>query len=327
MSETNYQALLLPILIYFIWWYSNDKGERTGIISKQCEVGEFQFFWSIEKFILTESSETTLVSPPFSVGTSAWRLQLDLKSEADGSYFAIYLKREERDLYPHPINVEYALSFWNSDFKSEKSRKWEVFSFSNGTGRGWPKFAKYQEVLSHTRNNFFELDKLSVGCHMKMCKNIVSTSSMCFARTLLDIDMNIFVWKIERFSALKPNKKMTTQSTAAAGSVLSISVFLSDMPCSEMKINIIPKGKRIRMSTCKVSVLNAHGMVADSVEDTMVFDTNKIWDFPLFLMKKKLLEKKNLYLPQDVLTLKFECTMFLGIAYESIELYKYQINS
>ncbi|GFY53989.1 speckle-type POZ protein [Trichonephila inaurata madagascariensis] len=276
-------------------------------------MNEFEFFWRIERFIFPEPNGIIIFSPPFHVGRSTWHLRLDLEPERDGHYFAMYLQRAEGDGYPRPIDVEFTLSFLTVDFKSVKLSKSNKFSFDKGSARGWSKFVRYQEVLSHSGNNFYDFGNLFIQCKMKMCKKIASTSSSCFARTLFGMDYGTFVWDIKHFSALRPNEQKSTQITSPAGSVLSTSIFLTNASSYRMKILIIPAHRNITMSKCRIFVLDAAGIASELVEDTMFLDTNKMWDFPFSLTKEKLTEKKNLYLSKDVLTLKFEWAMNLGI--------------
>ncbi|GFR28796.1 speckle-type POZ protein [Trichonephila clavata] len=324
--------IFLCLAILFIAFFTKEKNEylikeKNGKIPENCEMDEFEFSWLIERIIFPEANGLLFFSPRFLVGRSTWNLRLDLIQESDGHYFSIYLQRVEGDEYPRPIDVEYTLSFLTADFKTVKLSKSDKFSFDKVSARGWSKFAKYQEVLSPSRNIWLGFDNLAIECKMKMCKNIVSTSSSCFALTVFGIDHSTFVWNIKHFSALRPNEQKTTHITSPAGSVLKISIFLTNTFSYRMKIFIFPPNKNITMSKCKISVLDAAGIASESVVGTMFLDTNKMWDFPFSLTKAKLMEKKNLYLPKDVLTLKFECAMNLGIAYDNTELCEYRISS
>ncbi|KAF8792362.1 hypothetical protein HNY73_003966 [Argiope bruennichi] len=267
-----------------------------------------------------------LSSPVFNIGESSWHFRLDSRLQTDGDhYFSLYLVREMDDRGQDIIEVDFEVMLLNSNpFQPRnKVQKAAIYSFRSGAGYGWSKFAKRKEILS--RDNPFELGYvLIVNSTMKVSKSLLPFKSSCLGRTIIEINALAFKWIIEGFSEVLPNEMKTIRIKPASpdGPWMFLAFFVTDEVPSDVKIHIqvIQHNKPVKCSVCTISVIDANKKLWTSFNDTII--GNKLWEFSLSQTKDKLMTEKVMYLPNDELSLDFNCIVSAGIESEKMPLWQ-----
>ncbi|GIY22213.1 speckle-type POZ protein-like [Caerostris extrusa] len=147
-------------------------------------------------------------------------------------------------------------------------------------------------------------------------------SEQLHARTIIRVMRRSFTWNIEKFSSLEPGLKNTFSIRSLAKNVLMLfELCITGGQCSEEVVNISlkPSDDNIKFLTFKSFVVDSKGNQVECASHEFWSDDIKDGaKLTLLLTKKKLMESKALYLPNDVLSLRCECDFSTGIALEEI---------
>ncbi|GFT19007.1 speckle-type POZ protein [Trichonephila clavipes] len=283
----------------------------------------YTFLWKIERFNCTwQRNGQKIGSPVFvldSLEKTKWILWLYPLGDATENCIAYYLARHQECKGPDTIEIEYQLSFLEENCTPLQSTVVLKDSFTRGQAKGKRQFIKRDKLLS---SKGLLQDTLTACCRIWVSDTENVGSSMFYARTIINVERCSFVWNIENFSKMMPLEiKTYTFQPALEDDVVTLDLFLIG-ECDEESINV-----RIRYCNPKIKFFRFNSFLQGATgngidcgsQEFRVIDLLKIKKLVLQVSKKKVLEKRNDYLPKDVLSLNCECEFSTKIAYEGIE--------
>ncbi|GBO31830.1 Speckle-type POZ protein [Araneus ventricosus] len=299
------------------------------------ETKDYTFLWLIENYSYCwHQNGERLISPEFTAdgfqGT-AWCLQLYPRGQTDeykGS-ISIFLHRSKVDYGPVEFPLKFEISVLAADGSSLCSKEFQHI-FRMGKGYGNAAFLDMNEVLLQRNTEYLPRDNFSVQCKVWKGEGNKQPATQISARTRIGIEHLYFLHVIEGFSTIKPHEKKTIsiRSPSKKRLTLSSSLYFSDDSCCDGKIRVevALSGTNQILAKCKLSLLEASGKKYECCKTDNRFDATRknIRKMTLCLTKQAILNRKGEYLPDDKLTLSFECSFSSGVEYEKIESTQYE---
>ncbi|KAF8771305.1 TD and POZ domain-containing protein 5 [Argiope bruennichi] len=288
----------------------------------------FIFEWKIKNFSYCwHRKGDYLESPSFVVDSldgTKWKLSVFPRGHTDGNYIGLFLKRDTNCNGPNTaISIEVVLSIlsWNDLGPDHVMRN--SATLTKGANFGYPSFQKRKDIFMLNKDIFLPEDTLVVCCKMWKSDGKSLTIEKCFATTHITVGRRSFLWPIEKFSTLEPDKENTFCIRSASDERLILTFNLSliggqnfDETFQIQMTSPIPN----MYSTASFFLLNISGDKKECGRCEFWFDrVYKSRHMTLLLSKKRLIVKKSQYLPKDVLTLQCECTYSTGNLFEEVE--------
>ncbi|GBO25321.1 Speckle-type POZ protein [Araneus ventricosus] len=286
----------------------------------------FTFIWKLENASYCWQRRTECIqSPSFTVDEiheTNWKLGLYPSIGRDNIGF--WLQRQSDNNGVESVAIDCELAFLSSDGTALREFKRKNEEIRKAKGFGSFESVSRKEVFFARRSVYLPQDTLTVRCRMWKSVGEMSKDVQCFARTRITVEKRSFLWSIENFSTLKSHEKKTYEikSHDNGKNFMSLELFLTGgLLCDEtIRFRIIPDYQNIKMSTFRLSVVDASKNTANCFQDEFCCrDPCGSKDFALFCTKRELLEKKNAYLPNDVLSLWCECSFCFGTIQGEIE--------
>lgn len=268
------------------------------------------FLWKIENFSCAwHRKGENIESPTFVVSDlemTSWRLILYPKEDSNDNYISYYLKRQENSKGSKFLEINYELSFLAEDDTLLQPSIASTATFTKGQWKGTRKFKTRDEVFN---SKCLPQDILIAYCRIWISNKKCMGNVKMFANTIINVDKLSFVWSIENFCKMDTSQKNSYAIISAYGeNMVTLELFLTG-DCSDELINICIKSYNpmVRYFRFDSFLLDVTGNIINCGHlDFRVNDL--LQDGKIVLAKKKdLVEKKNLYLPNDTLSLHFEC--------------------
>ncbi|GFR08659.1 TD and POZ domain-containing protein 3 [Trichonephila clavata] len=283
----------------------------------------YTFLWKIEHFNCAwHRKGEKIVSPVFvldSLEKTKWRLWLFPKGDANENFISYYLKRHHESKGPDTIEIEYELSLLNEYCTPLQSTVVLRDSFTQGQAKGKRQFIKRDELFS-PKDEF--RDSVTACCRIGVRGKENLGSATLYARTIINVERCSFAWNIENFSKMVPCEIKTYEiQSALEDALVTLELFLTGHCCEE-SINVSIKSYNPNMKFFRFNsfLQDATGNRIDC--GSLEFRVNDLLEdgkLVLLVSKKMLVEKKNIYLPNDVLSLNCECDFSTKIAFEGVE--------
>ncbi|GIX94328.1 speckle-type POZ protein B [Caerostris extrusa] len=293
---------------------------------------DITFIWRVENYSYCwHRTGEYLTSPVFVAGilqNTEWTLCLYPRGDLEEQYLCCYLQREKEVDGPPTITVSYEIGLVAEDDTVHNlyvGKRSECL-FKCGTGYGPSKFASFNEVLVHSRQKYLPQDTLTIYCRLWTYETKVNSIVQSFARTRIEIETVSFVHVIENFPRLKLHKKefLEIESSSVDRPVIDVGTELVNDSLGEegivLEITAADETKT-ELSTCKVHLFDASRELikCGSADSRFDFVKKSALIVPLTFSKKKLINRKNDYLPGNALVLRCECTFSTGVDIERIE--------
>ncbi|CAL1262217.1 unnamed protein product [Larinioides sclopetarius] len=279
----------------------------------------FTFIWQLENASYCwQKYPESIHSPSFTVDEiheTNWKLELYPffdKNDAIGFFL-----RRLADNYAGSVQIDCELASLSSDgtvLHTFKRKKLEIGS-AGITGGSVARKKVFPTISKHS---------LTIRCRIWESFVEMPKQVQCFARTRITVEKRSFMWSTENFSSLKSLEKRTCEIKSHDNSkkFMSLELFSTGgLICDEtIRFKIIPNYQDMKMSTFQLSVVDASKNAVKCFQDEFwASDTYDSKDFTLFCTKSELMEKKSVYLPNDVLSLWCECVFAFGTVQEEIE--------
>ncbi|GFY68115.1 hypothetical protein TNIN_445451 [Trichonephila inaurata madagascariensis] len=262
-----------------------------------------------------------LSSPTFIADTierTKWKLVLypdgDLSVKNDPMSF--FLRREEDSKGSIDITIFFEFSFLAVDGSVIKSSGIGEHSFVRGKDGGFLEILK-KELLKSQRQQFLPNDILTARCRMWKKSGQITEEIQCFARTQIGAERRLFVWAIRNFSTCT-DSNFNIKSISNETPVMPLKLYQGHK--GQLNLLVLRKD-RIKCSVFNIKLLNASENEVEYLKKKIIFNI-KCEGFFIqgdFFKKKVFMENKQLYLPNDVLTLHCECYFTTGIVLEEID--------
>ncbi|GBM04521.1 TD and POZ domain-containing protein 3 [Araneus ventricosus] len=293
-------------------------------------------FWKIENITyISEKFDGNINSPSFVLDVmdeTTWNLELYARGEEESrDYIGIYLKREEDASATANIELLCKLAVIGKDGSVQEADMFEC-SFLKGEGYGGLEFVRRQEIYGTKRSVFLPQDTLTVRCRIWKKGESILQDVRCFVRTRIGVEKSSFLWNLENFNTLALEKKISRVIKSPMNDVplMSVDMFVTaGVNCDEIiRFVLSLQDKTIKYSTFRLSLVDVSGNKVECNQEEFWFDEQcESKKFTFCLTRKKLLANKKLLLPNDVLTLHWECAFSKGIVLEEIEEVQYGCTS
>ncbi|CAL1262210.1 unnamed protein product [Larinioides sclopetarius] len=285
----------------------------------------FTYIWKLENLSYWRwNEEDCIKSPCFVVddllGTK-WKMTLD-PSVGDGyNNISLFLEREVDDIDAHNIKIDCELAFLSSDGTVLQAFETKNTTIRNERYIGTGEFVSWNKLFCVKRPLFLLPDTLTARCRIRKSVGEMSKDVQCFARTRIGIEKRSLQWNIENFSSLTVSTKRTYEIKSLDNGKKLMSLELALVYDETVIFKIIPDYSNLRISTFQMSILDASKNILKCFQDKFGYLNSCSWkDFTLLYTKRELFEKKSIYLPNDTLSLLFECTFSLGVVMEETEI-------
>ncbi|GBM31306.1 TD and POZ domain-containing protein 4 [Araneus ventricosus] len=266
-------------------------------------------------------------SPPFEVdamGGTTWTIRIYPRGkEISSDYICVYLNREEDDSDPNYFEIKYQLAFIGKDGSVLKSGTCK-YDFEESLGYGFLEFVKREEVYDTKRSIFLPEDTLTVRCRMWKIGETMLRDVRYFARTRIGVEKISFWWDLENFSSLESGKKISrlVKSPMNGTPLMSADLIVTGgVNCDEIiRFALSCQDKTIKYSTFRIFVINAFGNRVECNQEEFWLDEQRECEkFTFSFTRKKILANQRLFLPNDVLSLNWECAFSKGVVLTEIE--------
>ncbi|KAF8771281.1 Speckle-type POZ protein like [Argiope bruennichi] len=275
----------------------------------------FSITWRIEKVIRNSEKINKFTSPRFVVNAldkSAWTLKVLREGEKYGaSNIDISLHREMNGTAPTDMEVKYELSLVRKDGSVLRYSVGE-YSFRRDKEDGCPSTAKVEEVIDTKQDMFFPQDVLTVRCRMWRKGEDMLQDTRCFARTRVGVEKRLYACRMKNFSTheLDLTGTLFMKSPMDKIALVSVDITLRKEGNNEV-IYIEPTlvDRTIENASLRLSLLDASGNAVECNQEEFQFDNSSASTRFMFLFtRNKLVANKELFLPNDTLTLEWDWT-------------------
>ncbi|GFS95074.1 speckle-type POZ protein B [Nephila pilipes] len=282
----------------------------------------FLFTWIIENFSYCwQKKGERIISPSFIVETmerTKWNLWLYPAGGSDDKHISLFLHRLEDSKGSCVIKIEFEFSLLAENESPLKSTSVFNSSFCKGSNCwGLRKFEKIV-IIQLQKVRYLPKDTLTVCCKIWSSTGIMKQDGRCVARTRIGIERRSFVWTVKQFSSLGSKVKniYTIRSTTEDELIMTLDLFTQEV----IRLDLSASNRNL-IFHFQMSIVNAFGYTEEIIEREYRFSDCllKSLEFPFHLTKKRLISKKDFYLPNDELILKCECAFSTENAASEIE--------
>ncbi|GFT73100.1 TD and POZ domain-containing protein 5 [Nephila pilipes] len=281
------------------------------------------FLWDIENYSYTwENRSNCLESLMFnvdSIESILWKLLL---------FRSVNSKEKECMTYnffgccndrSNGIQVEWELITSTEDGTVLKSGKKPRQDFVSGLFMNCGVFEKQDVTITTKEAPIPSQDTLWIRCRMWRTDGKAATPKTVFARTALRVKKRTFLWDIKRFSSLTSGEKVDfVNDSESKHDVVTFAIGVNEEDYVCIYIRFLDKN--LRILKFQSFITDTKGIKIDCGKyEIFPGEINKEGMCTLRLTKQHLLDSKNLYLKNDVLSLSCECSWCDGYAFNGIE--------
>ncbi|GIX84110.1 TD and POZ domain-containing protein 1 [Caerostris extrusa] len=276
-----------------------------------------------------QKNEEPLRSPIFVVDAlegTRWTLSLYPRGYEDGNYVGYFLYRDaDCPSSVNDIEIDCVMSFMAADGSALKESKVIKKAIPKGERYGWANFATTEEVFFRNRSRFLPDDTLTARCRMWRSDGKTTENGQIYARTRLGVESRSAVWNIDYFSHLEPYKAISfpIKSTTGNKELMNLDLYLTGGQKFEkvLHFKLTARDPRINMSTIQLSLLDNAGDKIECVKGEVWFNVPEKLHRQLTFQttRNRLMAAKDVYLPNDVLSVLCECTFSTGVVVQETE--------
>ncbi|GFX38473.1 TD and POZ domain-containing protein 4 [Trichonephila clavipes] len=297
-----------------------------------CEEKGSTFTWVIENFTFCwQKKGERILSPPFVVDTmwkTKWRLILYPKgSNTEGNFISFHLERQDSK-GPENFEICFELSFLGMDGSALVSKGIFRNSFAKDGIFAENEFVKREEVFKIRRKDYLPGGVLTARCRIWNTIRKMTRDGYSLARTRIGVERRSFIWNIKLFSSFQSNMYLINSSSDGNG-IITLKLFpvSRDMNETLIRVEVSVSDRTLKFLTLRLYLVDTSGNRTECLSEELAFDDNIKFAYPssftLSFSKEKLLESKDLYLPNDVLKLYSECAYTTGNVAQEIEKISY----
>ncbi|GBN94312.1 Speckle-type POZ protein B [Araneus ventricosus] len=284
----------------------------------ECEKKCFTFIWKLENASYCwQKTGDCIESSSFEIDEleeTKWKLRLFHRSASTRNAIGFYLLRDSDSKGAMKAEIDYELAILASDGSALQSSEKTKGTFQKNSTSGL--FVSRNEVFV-ARSTFLPQDTFTLRCKMWKRVGEMSKDVQCFARTRIFVEEMSFLWKIKDFSTLESDEKQTYEikSLESGQQLMCLELFVTGGQIFDEKIRfvVIPNYQIIKTSSFQLFIVDASKNLVECFQDEFWYLDPSGRREVFFLTKKKLMERKNVYLPDDVLSLQCEFSFTSGI--------------
>ncbi|GBN51153.1 hypothetical protein AVEN_18703-1 [Araneus ventricosus] len=285
----------------------------------------FTFTWRLENadYCLQKKGED-IESPAFVVDEihrTKWKLT---RGAEDGNFISCYLSRDSDCTGEDTVEIIYELAFIALDGTILTSHNVLKHSFPVGGGYGYSEFEKREDVFMLKRSTFLAGGTLTTRCRIWKNLGDMAENVRCFALTRIGVEKRSFVWNLENFSTFQPEKECTylIKSMDKNAELMTVNLSLvGGQNCEEIiHFKLTRHDQNVKYCALSLCLVDVRGREVKCHQDEFWFgkfdDSQR---FTFMFSRQKLMMKKSMYLPGDILSLHWEWAFSKGIISEEIE--------
>ncbi|KAF8792311.1 Speckle-type POZ protein like [Argiope bruennichi] len=285
------------------------------------------FQWKINNFSYCwQKTGEYLQSPEFSADMgkqTKWKLCLYPRGDESSNFICVCVYRVKDTNNEDNLEVCFQISALSADESIPRT----VATFRSLIKEG--QFAGHSDLLK--RDDLFSMDAavllpddtLTVQCDMWTIGGRDMKNVHYYARTFIKVEQITFIWSVTSFSSLKLNCKIPFAIRSVSNALLAgLHLFVErDCCCERIWLELKLSDENIKFFKMHSSIINETNEEIKSTrqEHEVFHEFSRSIKYSLPLTKGKLIDNNTLYLPKDILSLKFECAYTTGIGYEGIE--------
>ncbi|XP_055951719.1 speckle-type POZ protein-like [Argiope bruennichi] len=281
------------------------------------EICEKNYFsWSINNFSYCwQKTGEALISPSFTLNKTEetrWKLLLFPRGRVHDSSLTLCLQREKICHVVEKAELKYRIYFFTAD---------GALMYASAINDSSDEISVERNVFSREKKDYFSGDILTLRCIFYFAEKSVEIRQQ-IVRSIIYVENLSFVWFIEKFSRLTTDDIKTFEIKSPANQVMTkINLFHTEAQYSEANLftSICPIDQSMKYFTVKIFLIDSKKREVDIGAFDCWFDNGKYSTFPCKLKKSDLINHKNRYLPNDILTLRFELIISTGLAVEAVE--------
>ncbi|GFS29510.1 speckle-type POZ protein-like B [Nephila pilipes] len=286
------------------------------------------FIWDIENYSYCWQKRGEYIeSPVFSVDSmdnASWILEMYPRGKKDENFISYFL-HGNCTRGTKILQLEWDLGILEKDDSVLQLRNRERIYFLNGDNWSPEASVRREDVTIFKRESFLSRDTLRSRCRMWRNDGEAMKPITIFARTVLTLKKRNFLWEIERFSSLESSHKANfgfTSKSKDEAVTFDIGVYEKD----KIKISIKSNDKNVKFEKFQSFVKDSNGFKIDSGKseispnDIQSVEMNEdAKHYLLSFTKKYLMDHKNFYLKNDILSLYCEYSWSNGYSFSGIE--------
>ncbi|GBM99559.1 TD and POZ domain-containing protein 4 [Araneus ventricosus] len=281
--------------------------------------------WAINNFSYCwHKKDEAITSPIFSIfipEETKWKLLLFPRGTKNGNEIAYFLYREQDCNGAENIEIEYHLETLNADGSILQENSAIEHTFCKNRRWGYPEFLNRNLVLKKCRVRYLPDDILTMRCRIKRLAQKSVEIRQIFTRTIIKVEWRSLLWTIQEFSSLTTDqKKSLVIKSAPDEELIKIDLFLTGGQCFEEKINlnIYPIDRCMKFFTLQTFLLDVEEIQVDSGKYENRCEHGEFSTFPLTFSRNKLMTDGEIFLPNDVLSLRLELAVSTGFSFEGV---------
>ncbi|KAF8796455.1 hypothetical protein HNY73_000826 [Argiope bruennichi] len=271
-------------------------------------INRYIFQWNIENFPHWLKKRQQIDSPCFitdSLETTKWSLRLYPKGNknVNENFVSLFLVRRKDCSGPDRKEINYQLAFVDKDgfFLTEHTAFGDTFK--KGQCRGFPEFEERNKVFASERKTFLSGHILRVQCTVWKINEIFGITRNISSRTVFKVNRRSLVWKLEKFSLLKPGLKRRVKDN-----LIDFHLVLNEGLDFEKKIDIeiISFDESIKYFSLNILIIDSDGKEEECGICEYYLDDLKKRNLSAPEFSKMVMENRSRYLPNDVLSFNIE---------------------
>ncbi|GFS57591.1 hypothetical protein NPIL_4211 [Nephila pilipes] len=279
------------------------------------------FLWNIENFSYCSQKEKEYInSPQFiveSTENTVWNIWLYPRGKNDEKFISFVLYGSWSNEWIR-IKVKCDIALLAEDGSVLKITDSKVVYFRANNTLLFDLFAERKEVTKTRKEAFLSSDTLRIRCRLWRNHVKIVEPATISARSVLPVEKKHFLWDIERFSSLEFDEKLyyfilSESKEQLAGFKIGVN--------KEGNVMIYMKHYAyMRYFIFQIFITDTNGSRIDLGKcETWPHEVAKEEQYLLSFTKKNVIEKKNLYMKNDVLSLYCEFSWTNGSVYNNCE--------
>ncbi|GBN41210.1 hypothetical protein AVEN_165040-1 [Araneus ventricosus] len=270
----------------------------------------FTFIWVLKNADLCwQKQKERIESETFVVDEiegTRWKLWLYPRGVVTENV-ALFLIREADATGAEYVKIEYDLAFLNCKWKVQKSTGKVKAGFHKDHHLIDYPTVSQSDVFDDKISKFLWNDRITVQCRIWKCVGEFSEKMRCLSCHQISVEKTLTVWRIEKFSSLDTGKKYNHEikSLRSGDHLMSLELLSCKLNSEEIQCAITPRNPAIK--SYKVTFLPLIFSNIKKILFKRVFKVDVPCKTDIFTFKPsfkwKLMTKKDLFLPNDVLSL------------------------
>ncbi|CAL1300942.1 unnamed protein product [Larinioides sclopetarius] len=283
----------------------------------------FVYIWKIENFSFAwQEVNEHFTSPSFQICAtegSSWRLKLYPRGIlSTKNSLSLYLERESNVQGPVYLSVDYELSFLKSDGTPGYTAAEKACVLGKGQTSGFANLISREEIFRTKKSVFLPDDTLTVQCRISFENIGLARQIQAFAKSTIWIHRQLFLWDAGKFNYISPYEPgiFSALSFQTNEMVLNLN---EDSIYVHLVINDLVN----RMFRLRIGILDSNKSTSNFLIDEYIFNREKRSIKTLLISRSKLLQRKDLYLPEDHLILHCEWNYSRGVHVGQVDCHAY----